>query len=271
MKNKRFTVFLTVVLTAVIVLLCIFTPIFKIISSWIGNILTPVQTGITSVTASVENVFAGWGNTKKIAEENKQLKAEIDKLKVSNQEWSAYKKENDRLKDLLDLKNQKDSFSPVAATVIGKNAGNWFNVFTVNKGKDDGVVENTPVISSKGVVGRVSQVGKNWSKIVSVINYDHSVSGMISRTEDLVQIDGDLSLMKDGLLKMIVITEGADIIIGDTVVTSGIGGIYPKGLFVGTVTEFRNNKEGTGKYAVVKPDVDFQRVYDVLLLTGAGE
>jgi len=94
---------------------------------------------------------------------------------------------------------------------------------------------------------------------------------MISRTEDLVQIDGDLALMKEGLLKMTVITEGADIIIGDTVVTSGIGGIYPKGIFIGTVTEFRNNSEGTGKYAIVKPDVDFQRVYDVLLLTGAGE
>ena len=70
---------------------------------------------------------------------------------------------------------------------------------------------------------------------------------------------------------MTVITEGADVIIGDSVVTSGMGGIYPKGIFIGTVTEFRNNKEGTGKYAVVKPDVDFQHVFDVLLLTGEGE
>lgn len=271
MKKKKFTGLLTVVLIIIIALLCFFTPVFKIISSWFGNVLTPVQSGINSATSGIESVFAGWGNTKKLAEENKQLKAEINKLKESNREWSGYKNENVRLKELLDLKNQKDQLNPVAATVIGKDAGNWFNVFTVNKGKDDGVVENTPVISPEGVVGRVSQAGKNWAKIVSVINYDHSVSGMISRTEDLVQIDGDLSLMKNGLLKMTVITEGADIIIGDTVVTSGIGGIYPKGLFVGTVTEFRNNKEGTGKYAVVKPDVDFQRIYDVILLTGTGE
>lgn len=271
MKNKKFAVIPVIILVIAIVALCVFTPVFKTVSSWIGNVLTPVQSGFTSAYKGAENVFDGWKNTKKLAEENKQLKAEIDKIKESNKEWSAYKKENDRLKSLLELKNQRESFNPVAATVIGKDAGNWFNIFTVNKGKDSGITENTPVISSKGVVGRVSQVGNNWAKIVSVINYDHSVSGMISRTEDLVQIDGDLALMKEGLLKMTVITEGADIIIGDTVVTSGIGGIYPKGIFIGTVTEFRNNSEGTGKYAIVKPDVDFQRVYDVLLLTGAGE
>lgn len=271
MKNKRLSVILAVVIIAVIIALCIFTPVFKVISSWVGNIFTPIQSGIDYATKGTENTFAGWGNTKKLAEENKQLKAEIDKLKEENRESSVYKNENERLKNLLDLKNQKDQFKPVAAIVIGKDAGNWFNVFTVNKGTDSGIKENTPVISPKGVIGRVSQVGKNWSKIVSVINYDHSVSGMIDRTGDLVQIDGDLSLMKDGLCKMTIITEGADIIIGDTVVTSGIGGIYPKGIFVGTVTEFRNNKEGTGKYAVVKPDVDFQRVYEVVLLTDVGE
>ena len=271
MKNKKFAVILAVVIIIAIILLCIYTPIFKMFSSWVGSVLTPVQTGITSVATGVENVFAGWGNAQKLAEENKQLKVEIDKLKEQNRECLVFKNENERLKGLLDLKNQKEQLKPVAATVVGKDAGNWFNVFTVNKGKDFGITENTPVISPKGVIGRVSQVGNNWAKIVSVINYDHSVSGMISRTEDLVQIDGDLALMKDGLLKMTVVTDGADIIIGDTVVTSGVGGIYPKGIFIGTVTEFRNNKEGTGKYAVVKPDVDFQRVYDVLLLTGAGE
>ena len=271
MKKKNFTVILSVIIIIVIALLCFLTPVFKIISSWIGNIFTPVQSGLTSATAGVESVFAGWGNTKKLAEENKQLKNEIDKLKETNRELSSFEKENKRLKDLLDLKTQQEQLDPVAATVIGKDAGNWFNIFTVNKGKKDGIVENTPVISSKGVIGRVSQVGNNWAKVISVINYDHSVSGMISRTEDLVQIDGDLSLMKNGLLKMTVITEGADVIIGDSVVTSGMGGIYPKGIFIGTVTEFRNNKEGTGKYAVVKPDVDFQHVFDVLLLIGAGE
>ena len=271
MKNKKTRAVLAILLIAVIVILCIFTPVFKIVSSWLGNVFTPVQSGITSVAKGVENTFAGWGNTKKLAEENKQLKAEIDKLKENNREWSSYKDENERLKGLLELTNQKDLLTPVAATVIGKDAGNWFNVFTVNKGKDAGVTENTPVISSKGVIGRVSQVGKNWAKVVSVINYDHSVSGMIARTDDLVQIDGDLSLMKDGLCKMTVITEGADILIGDSVVTSGIGGIYPKGIFLGTVIEFRNNKDGTGKYAVVKPDVDFQKVFEVVLLTGTGE
>ena len=94
MKKKNFTVILSVIIIIVIALLCFLTPVFKIISSWIGNIFTPVQSGLTSATAGVESVFAGWGNTKKLAEENKQLKTEIDKLKETNRELSSFEKEN---------------------------------------------------------------------------------------------------------------------------------------------------------------------------------
>lgn len=258
-------------LIIVITIICIFTPFLKVVSSWCGNVITPVQSGITSAVVSVQGVFDGFKNTQKLVQENKALQSKIDELIKENKENFLYKTENERLKNLLNLKDELNQLKPVAASVIAKDAGNWFNVFTVNKGKDALVEENTPVVSEKGLIGRVSQVGANWSKVVTVIDYDHSVSGIISRTGDLVQIDGDLTLMKSGLCKMTIITEGADVIIGDTVVTSGIGGIYPKGLFLGTVIEFRNNSDGTGKYAVVKPDVDFQHIFDVLLLTKAGE
>ena len=94
---------------------------------------------------------------------------------------------------------------------------------------------------------------------------------MISRTGDLVQIDGELQLMKDGLCKMTVITEDADIMIGDTVETSGVGGIYPRGIMIGIVKEFKNNEEGTGQYAVVEPYVDFQHIYEVLIILSEQE
>ncbi|MBQ2897349.1 MAG: rod shape-determining protein MreC [Clostridia bacterium] len=270
-KKKPYKIIIFALLIVIIVALCIFTPVAKILSSWVGNIVTPVQSGIANVVTSTKEVLTKWENTQKLAEENKALKSQIDEFKKNNRDYLKFKTENQRLKELLDLKDELDTLNPIAASVITKDSGNWFNVFTVNAGKNKGAIVNTPVVNSKGLIGRVSQIGENWSKVVTVIDYDHSVSGTILRTGDLVQIDGDISLMKSGLCKMTIITEGADVIIGDTVVTSGIGGIYPKGLFIGTVTEFRNNSEGTGKYAVVKPDVDFQHIFDVLLLTNAEE
>ena len=94
---------------------------------------------------------------------------------------------------------------------------------------------------------------------------------MISRTGDLVQVDGNLELMEDGLCKMTVISENADVMIGDTVETSGVGGIYHRGIMIGIVKEFRNNEEGTGQYAIVEPYVDFQRIYEVLIVTNEYE
>lgn len=270
MKNKKpYIIVIFALVIAIITILCIFTPVMRIVSSWVGSIVTPVQTGINNIVVSTKQVLSKWENTQELAEENEKLKLQIDELKSDNREYLSYKNENKRLKELLRLKDELAYLKPVAASVVSKDAGNWFNVFTVNVGENSGVNINDTVVDSKGLVGRVSQTGSNWAKIVTIIDYGHSVSGTISRTGDLVQVDGDLVLMKSGLCKMTIITEDADVIIGDTVFTSGIGGIYPKGLFVGTVTEFRNNSEGTGKYAVIKPDVDFQRIFDVLLLTGA--
>ena len=95
--------------------------------------------------------------------------------------------------------------------------------------------ENSAVINRKGLIGRVTNSSSNSSNVITIIDPNHSVSGMISRTGDLVQIDGELQLMKDGLCKMTVITEDADIMIGDTVETSGVGGIYPRGIMIGIV------------------------------------
>ena len=106
---------------------------------------------------------------------------------------------------------------------------------------------------------------------ITGLDVNHSVSGKISRTGDLVQVDGDLVLMKSGYCKMNIITEDADIIIGDVVETSGIGGVYPKGIKIGTITELKQNDEGTGNYAVIKPEVDFSRIDEVIILSSEDE
>ena len=261
---KRNLIFL--VLGAALIAVCVFTPFLKGVASITGAITSPIQTGITKVGSFVGGTFSYWGRIKNVDKENAFLKEQNKKLAEENRNFKRYKDEIDKLNELLELKGDYTEYESTAATVIGKDAGNWFNVFTLNKGENHGVEENSVVVIPEGIVGRVCETGKNWSKVISLVDEDHSVSGTVVRTGDLVQIDGDLQLMKSGLCKMSVITENADVLIGDTIVTSGVGGIYPEGIYIGKVQSFKNNTEGTGNYAIITPGVDFAHITDVLIL-----
>lgn len=260
-----------VLLVIILIVLCVFTPVLKGIGKVAGSIITPVQSGITYVTDSVGGFFAYWKRVRSVDEQNKLLADENRKLKEENRNNARYKEEIEKLNELLELKGDYTNYETVSASVVGKEAGNWFNVFTLNKGSSHGITENSVVLVPEGVIGRVCEVGANWSKVVTLIDEEHSLSGMVERTGDLVQIDGDLKMMKSGLCKMSVITENPDIIIGDKIVTSGVGGIYPKGIYVGTLQSFKNNTEGTGSYAVIAPGVDFAHLSDVLVILGSEE
>ena len=264
--NKGIKLIIISVLLAAVILLSVFTPFLNKLGGMLSHFFTPVQSGITVAINKTGEFFGSFGKAAYLAEQNRLLNEQINKMKTENSEAVRIKKENDSLKELLNIKNGNYKENSEAAIVIAKDAGNWFNVFTVNKGSSKNVSENSAVINSKGLIGRVTNSSSNSSNVITIIDPNHSVSGMISRTGDLVQIDGELQLMKDGLCKMTVITEDADIMIGDTVETSGVGGIYPRGIMIGIVKEFKNNEEGTGQYAVVEPYVDFQHIYEVLII-----
>lgn len=264
--NKGIKFLIVAVILVAVILLSIFTPFLNKLGGVLSSCVTPVQSGITMALNKTSEFFGSFGKAAYLAEQNKKLQDEIDKMKTENAEAVRVKKENESLKELLNLKNTNYKSNSETAIVIAKEAGNWFNVFTVNKGKNDNISENSAVVNSKGLIGRVANSNSVSSNVITIIDPNHSVSGMISRTGDLVQVDGNLELMKDGLCKMTVITEEADIMIGDTVETSGVGGIYPRGIMIGIVKEFKNNEEGTGQYAVVEPYVDFQHIYEVLIV-----
>lgn len=265
--NKGFKLILILIVVVSLVLLSVFTPFLNKLGGVLSYCITPIQSGITIAVNSTGDFFASFGKAAYYAKQNKLLQDQIDSMKKENAEAIRIKKENDSLRELLNINKENYNNSAKAALVIAKDAGNWFNVFTVNKGTREEVKENCAVVNNKGLIGRVANASANSANVVTIIDPNHSVSGMISRTGDLVQVDGNLELMEDGLCKMTVISENADVMIGDTVETSGVGGIYHRGIMIGIVKEFRNNEEGTGQYAVVEPYVDFQRIYEVLIVT----
>lgn len=267
--NKNFYNKKTAVRTfivVIIVIVCMFTPMISWLCNSLGIVTTPVQTGVTYIYNSIQGTFSFWGRVKTVDAENRKLKEKVAELELKATDYDRLKEQTEKYKELLDVKDRYQNSNSIAAIVVGRGANNWLSTVTVNKGGSAGIDKEFPVYNASGLVGKTVSVGTNWSKIETIIDSEHSVSGVVARTGDLVQIDGDLKLMKSGMCKMTIIGENTDVIIGDAIETSGIGGVYPKGILIGTVREFRTNEEGTGSYAVIKPAVDMERISEVLVM-----
>ena len=133
----------------------------------------------------------------------------------------------------------------MGCSIIAKDPGNWFEVFTINRGKNDKITADSPVITAYGLVGRVSKTDLISSRVVSIIDIDSTVSARLSKTRDLIVVRGDVELKGKGLCRADYIPPNTDVMPGDTVETSGIGGIYPKELLLGRWSALSATKGST--------------------------
>lgn len=196
---------------------------------------------------------------------NVRLEREILEMKKSQSTVSEYKLENDRLKKLLDLENEMNSYyETVAAMVVSYEPNNWYDTIVINKGELSGISVGNAVVSVQGLVGKVVETGKGYSIISTVLNPDLSFAARISQSGELGLLEGDAGLSKDKLCRMSYIEKPNNINRGDLVETTGSGGIFPSGLIVGTIKEIQSNN--TVPYAVVEPSVDIRNLYEVLVI-----
>ena len=224
---------------------------------------------LSSVTYAGQEIEAGVGlfnNVEVLRAENKALKEEIDRLNNERTEYVRLKTENDDLKNVLKLKDQLDGIDMAGANVIAKDSGNLFNIFLVDKGVTNGISYNMPVVTSKGLVGKVSSSQPFSSKITSIIEDGSAASAIVAKSGDLVVVKGDLKLGKEGLCKLLYIPNDLDLTQGDVIETSGLGGIYPKGIIIGTVKEVRTGESDLDRYAIIQPAVDLRRLSQVVIL-----
>ncbi|MBQ4518242.1 MAG: rod shape-determining protein MreC [Clostridia bacterium] len=233
----------------------------------LGTILSPVQKFFSGIGNGVGGFFNFVGDMKDFQQENLELKDQVDELSRQVRELEGYKEENERLRSLLELKSNSQDQDMVGASVIAKDPGNWFYTFTVDKGSNDGILVDDAVVSGQGLVGRVMEVGHNWSKVITIIDADSSVGASINRTQSLAIVDGDLSLADSDQCMMNFITnDSSTVVVGDTVVTSGLGGVYPAGLLIGTVSEIKSDSMGYSQHAIIETAVDFERIREVMIL-----
>lgn len=236
----------------------------------IGNIISvpiaPLQSVISFIAERISGIFDYFRDVKITKAENEELLQRISELEKENRELERLERENKELRDALNFLDQMESFEPVGCTIIAKDPGNWFEVFTINRGSKDGIEINAPVITAYGLVGRVSQVDLFTSKVTSIIDMDSTVAARVSRSRDILIVRGDAALRNSGLCRMDYISPNVDIMPGDTIETSGLGGIYPKGIIIGQVKEVIRNEGQFDSYAIITPVVDFKRLEEVIVL-----
>lgn len=236
------------------------------ISDVISVPLAPVQSFFSYIGQQIEGSITFLNDTKALKKQNLELKAKLDKLQDENRSLLRYEKENKDLREALDLKDQFNDYDYVGGNIIAKDVGNWFNIFTIDRGNNDGLTVNSPVINNRGLVGSVYETLPFTSKVLSIIDIDSTVSAIISKSLEPALVKGDLNLKNQGLCRMEFLSMGLDIEVGDTIETSGIGSIYPRGLLIGKVKQVIQTDNELNRYAIIEPAVDFRRLKEVFVL-----
>ncbi len=236
--------------------------------SFIGSIFTPIQRGLYSATDAIGDFFERVFSGTDMQTENLELKARVAELEGQLAEYNEIKAENERLSALLNFDSSSLGLETITARVIGKAPGHWFNIFIIDAGRAQGIKVNMPVVSGYGLVGRVVDVGAGFSRVMAIIDSSSGVDGIVERTRDYGILTGITdSGEEDALLEMSNLPFDADLMPGDTVITSGLSGVFPKGLRIGEVTEVRPSKDGMRNQAVITPWADFQHLEEVSIIT----
>lgn len=236
------------------------------------TVISPVFNGIYGLVTPVRQFAQNIKDADNYEKEIKSLKEQVNALSIENKTREDYINENKRLKELLDLKdNTMAAYNTVTARVVSYEPNSWYDTVMLGKGKKDGIDVNDIVITSLGVVGRVTDCGSNWSKVSTIINSANSVGVKLSRTGDVGVLSGDAGLAQDKNAKLEYLSNDKNLIKGDILVTSGLGGVYPADLTIGKIINIKSDSAGNLDYGVVEPSVDFSSLYEVLVITDMKE
>lgn len=268
--RKKKTGIVGIIITIIILIILVFISNMNIenlsyIENVVSTIVMPVQNGLTYLKNKITGNNTFFEDINKLQQENEELKTKNAELEQSLREFEIVKNENETLKEYLALSEQYGNYETKAGYIINKDYSNYNNVFIINIGKNDGIEPNMTVISEKGLVGYVISVTDNTSKVQTIVDTGSTVSATLSSSKDNLICKGTLE--ESGVLKATYIPTTATLVQGDKVETSGMGGIYQKGIHIGTIKEVVSTKNIVDRYAIIEPAVDFDKVDTVLVIT----
>ena len=237
----------------------------------IGLVLSPFQNAASWIGDKFNFVTTTVSDIMNVHEQNKMLMTQVEELKAKNLAANEFEAENQRLRALLNYKESATQFDLLAARVIGRDPTTWSSMIVINRGSTDGVANDMAVVTEMGLVGHVIEAGLNTSKVQLILDPRSSVGTLVQRPESRVAgiVEGDIN--NPIMPKMINIPKNSDVIAGDMIVTSGFGGVYPKGIVIGRIKDVQNEESGLLKYGVVETTVNFQKLEDVAIIIQSRE
>ena len=266
-RNKKSGLLGIIITIVVLILIVIFsnreanTSFFENVAN---KLVMPIQNGLTYLKNKVSGNSTFFTDISNLKTENQQLKEQNSKLEQSLRELENIKTENETLKEYLELDQKYGEYKTVPAYVINKDISNYSKTIVINVGTKDGIQQNMTVIADKGLVGHVISVTDSTAKVQTIIDTASSVSCIMGTNKDSIVCKGTLE--KNSELKGVYIPTDANVIQGDSIETSGLGGIYPKGIHVGSVKSVSTAKNVTDRYAIIETAVDFNKLDTVLVI-----
>ena len=253
---KYIYIFFSILCAILVVLSFKFSDRLSGVKATVGDIMSPMQSGINKVGKAISDKMDLLHSKEDLLAENKQLKEKIDAISYDNKILAGENNDLDNYRELYQLDQKYPDYPKVAATVIGRDGNNWFHLFTIDKGKKDGIAVDMNVIAGNGLVGIVSEVGDHYAKVRAIIDDKSNVSAMFENTGETCIVKGNMESIYNVTAKN-----------GDSVVTSHISDKFLPGLLVGYISDITQEADGLSKSGHLTPVVSFDKLETVLIIT----
>jgi rod shape-determining protein MreC len=268
LKNHGIWVlFATAVIAVALAVMSVFSTNASPLTDLAGIIASPFRSAYTSMAIWFNDKQSYYKNVQELEAENELLRKRNAELEAAARQAEKDSEENKLLRERLNLREQKYQLELEAALVTEHAVTNWTSSLTLDRGTIHGVEVNDCVVTSTNdLVGIVSQVGTNWCTVLTIVDTDTSLGAQVFRTKDLGLAQGDFSMMGENRLRLDYLPSGCQLLNGDLVVTSGMGGYYPSDLVIGSIEEVQKSETGAASFAVIAPAADFDSLTEVFII-----
>jgi len=237
------------------------------ITNTVNALMRPVGSGVAVIADFMEGIYGYMFEYDRLKTENEDLKAQLAKMEQQIRDSAAANEENERLRKLLELREKRSDFDLESATINSWGSSNWSSTFTISKGSNSGIELLDCVITEDHyLVGQIVKLGPNTATVRTIIDTNMNAGALIDRTGISAIASGDFERMRDGRLMLTFIPDGAEILNGDTILTSGRGETIPKGLVIGNVTDAGLDASGLMQYAVIEPSATLTGLTQVFVI-----
>lgn len=261
------------VITVIALLCCIVPTVFYrmgvtfALRDAVTGVLTPMQKLFNYTAEAMDGFAAYFYRFDELVEENAVLREEVEELRSQIYDSTEREEMYAWMAGFLEMKRVRQDFKMMASSVTGRESGNYSRVLTLDAGSGAGVEVNMPVVTSEGVVGRITEVGTGWSRVTTVVESGTIIGAYVERTNEVGVCEGEFGLSGDGLLRMNYLKADTEAKVGDRVLSSGYGSVYPRGLVIGFIESMEVNPYTRGMSVTVRCAADFSELSRVMILT----